>query len=182
MKIIKHIVFVKLNESTTLMINSLNGLADKMDVSTYEIISRWQNIDWIVPRGEAEAALFNSLKSRGYFVNDYSEEVSLKDKLFESLRKRNAKAKEVKSNITFVMSYDCNFNCAYCFEGAGGSTPSKSAVFTPEMIDAALSLSGDELRTIALFGGEPLLRICAFVLSCLYYRYFKKRRLVRFGS
>ena len=157
MKLIKHILLVRLNEETVLMVNTLNGLADEMCNATFETIEKWQKSDCISPRGEFEASLFESLKSRGYMVADHGEEIELKYKMFEMLRKRDAMAKGIRNSITFILTYDCNFGCKYCFEGAGGSNPSKPATFTSEMIDAAIKLSGNELKAIALFGGEPLL-------------------------
>jgi len=165
MKIINHIIFTDIGGSNKLMINSLNGLMDKVDNNTFETIARWKKCDEIVPAGDKETALYDSLCSRGYLVNSREEEVVIKNKILDQLRQKHAKAKSNNRNITFIMTYDCNFRCPYCFEGVAGrceennalASHSKTAVLTPDMIDAALNMAGEELQYITLFGGEPLL-------------------------
>lgn len=70
------------------------------------------------------------------------------------------------SSFLFLVAYDCNFTCPYCFEGnisGFGSRWSKS-VMTNELVDRAygVMLEINPIRTlhennITLFGGEPLL-------------------------
>ena len=162
MQLIKHIIFSDIGNGNKLMINSLNGLIDKIDDAIYKTITRWSGLNEIVPANEDEAILFNDLQSRGYFVNNYKEEMEIKNKVLEKLRNKHSQIK-TSNNITFVMTYDCNFRCSYCFEDKRnknctvGRTSKKTAVMTPELIDSAFDLAGDSLNHIGLFGGEPLL-------------------------
>ena len=169
MRLIEHIIFTEIENGKNLMINSINGLIDKVDIHSYEIIAKWKECEMIVPDGETETVLYNNLKSRGYLVSSRKEENQEKEKVLQSLRNKHAKVKANRSNLTFVMTYDCNFRCSYCFEDAGvfsnvesdskGSQRerNKKSVITPELIDAAFGLVGDELKTVGIFGGEPLL-------------------------
>ena len=55
-----------------------------------------------------------------------------------------------------VLSYDCNFNCPYCYE----KSEAKSKSFVPlsiEQVDSIFNLYGNSLKYITLYGGEPLL-------------------------
>ena len=167
MKLIKHIIFVNIDDDEKLMINSLYGLVDKIDNATFELIKKWQGQEVIAPNDEIEFALYNNLKSRNYLVNNFDEESSKKEMIIVALRKNHASARANNHHITFVMTYDCNFACPYCFEGNANridngqnlksTSCSKTEVMTPELIDAAFNLVGDNLQSIGLFGGEPLL-------------------------
>jgi len=154
MKMIKHIVPVDIGKDQWLVINSLNGLMDKVDLLTFEIIKKWYVLEEVNPEGEAELALYDSLLTRGYLVNNDQEEANKKGKLVAKLRELHYKNKEKCKHITFVMTYNCNFRCHYCFEG---ESQTKREVLTPEQIDSALKLAGDNLESVGLFGGEPLL-------------------------
>jgi len=155
MKLIRHIIFSDIGNGTKLMLNSLNGLMDKVDDYIFETISKWQQCDDIIPNGEDEVALLENLKSRGYIVANSAEEAAKKEIILEQLRQKQAKSKANNRHLTFIMTYDCNFRCPYCFETE--LPHSKKTVMTPELIDAAFDLVGDELQAICLFGGEPIL-------------------------
>jgi len=167
MKLIKHIIFADIGDGEKIMINSLNGTMDKIDDRTFKTIERWQKCDEIVSNGEYEIDLHKNLMSRGYLVNDRSEELVKKEEILKQLRLNHAKIKANDKHITFIMTYDCNFRCSYCFEGVAGvcdkmslkssDSHSRTAVITSEQIDAAFKLVGNELQSIGLFGGEPLL-------------------------
>ncbi|MBQ7077313.1 MAG: radical SAM protein [Lachnospiraceae bacterium] len=53
------------------------------------------------------------------------------------------------------MTYDCNFQCPYCFERTNEEL--KGRYLTKEQIDAAFEFAGNDIEHISLFGGEPLL-------------------------
>lgn len=165
MKLIKNLIITEIGDKY-LLINSLNGIIDRIDYSTLAIIAKWHKCDEIVPVGNFEEVLFNKLKSRGYLCSSHKEEREKKEEIICALREKHAKIKANNTNITFVMTYDCNFRCPYCFEDFtfGGNDDSRSpnsvsrkTIMDPVLIDAAFDLVGDSLKTIGLFGGEPLL-------------------------
>lgn len=77
------------------------------------------------------------------------------------------KIQKRKSGFLFLVAYDCNFRCPYCYENtisSSGRAWSKK-VFTKEMVDRAyetmLEINPDDdkhSKTIILYGGEPLLK------------------------
>lgn len=161
MKLIKNLIITEAGDKY-LLINSLNGLMDMADQATMDIIMKWRDCDEIVPAGEQEEELFGKLKARGYLCTSHAEERKKKQELICALRERQAQIKANNTNLTFVMTYDCNFRCPYCFEepvpeNGGDDAERGKEVIGRELIDAAFNLTGDSLRTIGLFGGEPLL-------------------------
>ena len=105
------------------------------------------------------------LKERGYLTEKITdEEVNYVIKLADLLHRSQCK---LFKSFGFVVSYDCNFRCPYCFENEisdHGLHWSKRA-FTKEMVDkvydAMLKIeprSELHLKRILLYGGEPFLR------------------------
>jgi len=159
MRLIKHIIFSNLNNNEKLMINSLNGLMDRIDEETYHTITNWQRRNKIIVKNDSEADLYKSLKTRGYLTKSYNEEIVAKNKILETLKNRQDAINKVKNHITFVMTYECNFKCTYCFEKDVDINKQNSWRMTLELVDAALNLMGNDLEYISLFGGEPLLPV-----------------------
>lgn len=147
-------IFVDVDDTKKLVVNSLNGTLDEVDMSTYETLVKWQKCESITTETAPESELLSTLQARGYLVTSDEEEAERKNKILNVLRKNNETDRKQCHHITFVMTYNCNFRCPYCFEGEAYL---KKEVMTTELIDAALNLADDSLQTICLFGGEPLL-------------------------
>lgn len=75
-------------------------------------------------------------------------------------------AKHIKNQTSFnfgiIVSYDCNMNCSYCFEKEIRQTyKNKFNTMSDEQITSIFSIidqvsSKEKLKTIELYGGEPL--------------------------
>lgn len=154
MKLIKHMIFVDIQDNKKLLINSLTGTMDEIDAPIYETLSKWQACEDIVAENDLEAELLSNLQSRGYLVNNSEEEIAKKNEILRVLRKNHLQMQKEQRAIVFVMTYDCNFRCPYCFEG---DAYLKKEVITTEQIDIALKLAGDGVEEISIFGGEPFL-------------------------
>ncbi|MCL2752933.1 MAG: radical SAM protein [Defluviitaleaceae bacterium] len=154
MKLINHIIFVDLEDENKLLVNSLNGNIAEINQETYTMLLKWQQCGEILPQNDLETELFNYLMTEGFLAKDEQEEINRKNEILDVLRKSNEEDRKHCRKITFIMTYDCNFSCAYCFEGKARL---KNAVIQPEQIDAALKLSNDNPEYIGLFGGEPFL-------------------------
>lgn len=73
------------------------------------------------------------------------------------------------SNLTFIVTDDCNFNCAYCFQKKEKKT------IQPLCIERAVDffypfLKGDPVIHISFYGGEPLLAFSRIKLAVLLLR------------
>jgi len=154
MKLIKHIIPVYIGNSKWFLVNSLNGTVDKVGLQIYEIIQKWQGDEEIIAENEIEVTLYESLKARGYLTNSFDEEMQQKSQMVSRLREIHNKKNATCNHMTFIMTYNCNFRCPYCFEG---ENTLKKEVMSPAQIDAALDMAGEHLKSVGLFGGEPLL-------------------------
>jgi len=144
---IKHIIPVDIGDGEKLIINSLNGLIDKIDNSIFEMLSKWRDCDEIIPKNDLEISVYDYFKPRGYFINSYEEEMAQKNALIDRLRENHLKKKDSREHVVFLMTYECNFRCSYCYEG---EHLVKRGVITPAMIDAALDFAGEDLAKIGL--------------------------------
>jgi len=146
-------VIIPVEKEKYLLVNTLNGLMDEVDTRVYELLQAWDSFNEIIPNDEYEVGIFNNLKTRGYLVSDDEEESVIKSNLLCKLKEASDVSKDNLSHITFVLTYNCNFNCQYCFE----KDKKGSKLMTPAMVDAAFDAHGSDVNSITLFGGEPLL-------------------------
>ena len=154
MKLIKNLICTKIDDRY-LLINSLNGLMDMIDQGTLEFLQKWSKLESICAETLEEKEVFQYLNSRNYLCTDHAQEKQQKDLLIQSLRDASQRKSNTVHGLTFVMTYDCNFRCPYCFERVNDKL--RGAYINEAQIDAALKFAGDSLLHIGLFGGEPLL-------------------------
>lgn len=154
MKLIKNIIITESGRDY-LMINSVNGLVDIIDDNTVKILNKWYGAENIAIENQTEKDLYDKLTARGYICSSAEEESEQKNKVILALRERHDRNLAKTSSLTFVMTYNCNFRCPYCFEAMNDSL--NNEYINEEQIDAAVKLAGEELVHIGLFGGEPLL-------------------------
>ena len=143
----------KLNHKFTLINNLLTGALDIIESA------KW--IEIIKGKNElAGAEPLSELTERGYFYADPKEEESLFKELYLSYTK-----KTLTHPVRFIFcpTYLCNLECIYCFEKSLSHNPNK--YMNIEKLDAAMNTaekiaekSGKEIKSIELFGGEPLLK------------------------
>jgi len=103
------------------------------------------------------------LKERGYLTYlSPTEEKNVVKKIAENIFKLN----KIKNSFLFLVTYDCNFRCPYCFENeiSGSGKAWSKKVVAKELVDKAyevmLQIQPDRNRhqnNITLYGGEPLL-------------------------
>lgn len=107
---------------------------------------------------------FKQLKQRGYITSYTKEKESeFAHKLAHLLHEKD---KKLSKCFMFLVSYDCNFRCPYCFENCisqNGHQWSKK-MFSTQMVDKAyeamLQIEKEKklhIKNIMLYGGEPLL-------------------------
>lgn len=104
-----------------------------------------------------------TLISRGYLTSkSQEEEYDYVARLAKALHQKN---KILYKYFTWIVTYNCNFRCPYCFECRDIKDNEKQISFTKEMADRAYQAMEKieprkELRNtvITLYGGEPLLK------------------------
>lgn len=144
----KYNLITQIDEDNFAIFNPLSGAFDIADAETTRLFREGK------PRNPEEKDLW---MARGYFHNTTFDE-----KLYVSQRYQEF-IEETHNNQTqflLVMSYGCNFDCAYCYQK--GIDTSKNFI-TPKMIDSFVDFvidhrdkNGQDV-VVTLFGGEPLL-------------------------
>ena len=86
MRMIKHMTSVKLSDGNFLVVNCLNGTTDYVNNGVHGIIKTWQSKDCVIPTGDMEESLYESLLARGYFVTSYDQETEIKQGIIHKLR------------------------------------------------------------------------------------------------
>ena len=136
----------------------------------------WRQIEHFSSNNSLSEETIRTLQKRGYLTaRTPEEELQYVWKIANVLHKAQAKMKKFWS---FVITYDCNFRCPYCFENKISKNGSQwtKMTFTKEMVDKAYQtmnliephreLHQDE---ILLYGGEPCLRnnkdIVAYIIK-----------------
>ena len=102
---------------------------------------------------------------RGYLTSRSDAEE--KKYVIEFADKLHQAQSKLYKTFGFIVSYDCNFRCPYCFENKISKDGEKwsKQVFTREMVDKAydaiIKIEPQRklhFKQLLLFGGEPLLR------------------------
>lgn len=156
MKLINSLIKVKLKSGNTLLINTLNGLIDEINNMDLKNIDVWETEDFIVPKTEDEKTLYETLLLRGYLIEDANEENRKRQDLMKKLQNAHEMKKELLESVSFILTYDCNFACAYCYE-AENRISSKNKYLTKDMVDRVFTIAKGRIKHINFFGGEPLL-------------------------
>lgn len=125
----------------------------------------WRQIEHFSSNNNLSAETIDTLQKRGYLTTrTLEEEHQYVWKIANVLHQIQAK---MYKSWGFIITYNCNFRCPYCFENSisqnGKAWTGKT--FTKEMVDNAfLAMSKIEPERelhnneILLYGGEPFLR------------------------
>ncbi len=151
MRIIHNLILIDLKTGNDfLMANGVNGAVDIIHKREKMIIEKWRNSSAIIPETAHENDLFQNLVKKEYIMCAEEERVR-KTKIINMLAGKN-KPSLSSSSAWFVLTYNCNFSCPYCYEG---SEKSKNTM-TKEMVDQIFAIN-NSIKRIGFFGGEPLL-------------------------
>ena len=142
----------------SLLIHGYTGAIDLIDKSIVKFLIENSFFDRaMLP---CEESTKDALERRGYItLQTEDEEKEYFKRLATALFRKESM---LRKGFTFLITYDCNFRCPYCFEK---DIQKDGTAFTKEMVDKAyqaiLQIAPDErLRSnsITLYGGEPLLK------------------------
>ena len=142
----------------SLLIHGYTGATDLIDKSIVRFLIENPYFDRAVL--PCEESTKDALEKRGYItLQTEDEEKEYFKRLATALFRKES---ILRKGFTFLITYDCNFRCPYCFEK---DIQKDGTAFTKEMVDKAyqaiLQIAPDERlrsRSITLYGGEPLLK------------------------
>ena len=143
-------------ENKYMLIHSYTGT---IDIVSENLLKK---IKSIAEGHDFSDSMLQTLLKRGYITTKtQEEEYAYVARMAMALQK---KYDVLVTSFTWVVSYNCNFRCPYCFEGRSQKDSSKKLSFTKEQVDAAYAAQDKiqpnrKLRRniITLYGGEPLL-------------------------
>lgn len=151
MRIIENAFFVDLHTGDDyLLVNGINGAIDVVHSLEKSIIERWKEEGSIALATNYENELYQKLKDREYIMPLYEEKMR-KSKIIDSIKSKQKQGLD-SSSVWFVLSYNCNFACPYCYEGKD----KPKLLMTREMVDQIFAINR-QVKRIGFFGGEPLL-------------------------
>ena len=163
LRISSYIIPVKLEreEDKYMLIHGYTGAMDVVDKELKNYLISTMNIER--SKFPYSDLVFDRLLKRGYLtIKSKSEEHDFVLKLANALHKR-----KLKKQFTLLVTYNCNFQCPYCFEKqiVQKSNETYSHVISEKLVDNAFEainiIEPNEYlqsKKISLFGGEPLLK------------------------
>jgi len=159
MKVSRFNVFVpEDNNGEQLVYNTLTGSITRVDAQLAYMLERNDLANVEVP-GCSE--LLGDLRGQGVVVDEKFDELAE----YEKMHKR---WKEGKENVEFnvLLTYDCNFECPYCYQGRGekGQQIHGYRYMSPELLASVKKFikrtaqeRGAKKLELVLYGGEPFL-------------------------
>ena len=143
----------------------IHGYTGAMDIASEAIIECLQpGEEYTSGSFPLSEETFRALVSRGYLTERTEEEEYEYVKRFSRVF-NNWEHTRLKS-FTFMVTYNCNFRCPYCYESeiSHKGRQWSGKVFTKEMVDRAYQAieeiepnKNNIYKIITLYGGEPLL-------------------------
>ena len=158
-------------ENKYLLVHGYTGAIDIVDGDI------WKEMENYSAASNLSAETIQLLQKRGYLTMKTKEEEHIYvAKIANLLHEAH---KRLFKSFSFLITYNCNFRCPYCFENGISSNGSawSGQVLSREMVDKAYSAMlniepRQELhsKNILLYGGEPLLKENKDVVCYIVYK------------
>lgn len=138
----------------------IHGYTGAIDVASAELVERIKSVS--STKNDLSEEIVQHLLKREYITTkSKEEEFEYVSRIAKALHK---KMQLLYKNFTFIVTYNCNFRCPYCFENRTMKDDTSLFSFTKKMVDKAY-LAMEEIepreqlrnKIITLYGGEPLL-------------------------
>lgn len=145
-------------ENKYLLVHGYTGAIDIVDGNIWEELKNYS------PNSALSPEATQLLQKRGYLtVKNKEEEKDYVIRLAQVLYRKELMR---QTDFTWIITYNCNFRCPYCFEKRDVKDSNCNIAFTKEMVDRAyiamtqIQPQFNRIRkTITLYGGEPLLAV-----------------------
>lgn len=177
-KVSPYVIFVNLKAYDKYML--IHGYTGAIDIVDTEL-ANYLRIGGSIEKDSLDETLYSTLLSRGYITcKTFEQEHDFVVKLASVQHRCD---KELYKSFMFVITYNCNFRCPYCFENNISDNGKKwtKKVFSEEMVDKAYDAiyhiePNEKLRykNITLYGGEPLLRENTGIIRCIINKGIEK--------
>lgn len=159
LRVSSYIIFVDLDDDSVMLLHGYAGSIDIVPRSVADLLRSRESVSC----SDFDSELFEGLANRRYLTKlSQEEENDYFRRMAVALHKKDML---LYASYTFVVTYDCNFRCPYCFERELVKGTHKRHAMTKEMVDKAFSAIMEiqkskqrESKHITLFGGEPLLK------------------------
>ena len=104
-------VFVRENNGTELVYNTLRGSISRVNSELAQLL---KSKDLAPLDNSSLASLVEDLKEQGILIPPRLDEL-------EEYAQMHRRWKEGRENVEFnaLLTYDCNFECPYCYQGRG---------------------------------------------------------------
>lgn len=137
----------------------IHGYTGAIDIVSEKLLVQ---INSVSSENEFSEDVLQTLMKRGYITTKtQDEEYAYVARIAKALHK---KMDILHTTFTWVVTYNCNFRCPYCYEERDKKDGKYKLVFTKEQVDIVYDIQDKiqphkELRknVITLYGGEPLL-------------------------
>lgn len=154
-----YIIPIKLDNKKYMLIHGYTGA---IDVINEDLATKLIEYDHFCDDTFSPATK-HILEKRGYITTKTKEEeFNYTERMAQALHKRD---KILYKNFTWIITYNCNFRCPYCFENRSAKDSSIHTSFTEEKVNETFDAMNRieprvQLRSniITLYGGEPLLK------------------------
>lgn len=137
----------------------IHGYTGAMDIVSENLLNEIKSVE---TKNSFAQPMIEQLLKRGYLTTKtQEEEYAYVARIAKALHQKSL---IMNTSFTWIVSYNCNFRCPYCFENRETKNGKKKIAFTKELVDIAYKAQDfiqprKELRknSITLYGGEPLL-------------------------
>ena len=150
-------IFIKLDNSKGKYM-LVHGYTGAIDIASEKLVACLRSGEpFSAEDATFSAEILQSLIDRGYITQKTEEqERTFVQKMADVYHRQH----KLLSSFTFLVTYNCNFRCPYCYEGGVSDSGRQwsGAVFTKEMVDNAYKaieqIQPDEKRRVQPVPGE----------------------------
>lgn len=155
-----YIIPIKLDKDNKYML--IHGYTGAIDLVNEEIATKLIQHE-IIDNKTFPLAIQQKLEKRGYVtVKSKEEEYDYVARIAHALHKKH---EILQKTFTWIITYNCNFRCPYCFENRAFKDSMDFISFTQERVDKTFNAMNEieprmqlQNKVITLYGGEPLLK------------------------